>query len=361
MSRKDIQKLAQREGIKANLKSEVIIRDLLKKHPKGVPRLLSPVPKRARNAIVRDEIASRANIQRGAEVRATNSSRRTRAQTSGHAINVSANGDGTIPAPKVGIVATGTANAAPQAAATIESRLVPVRVEDDLVASRKSPNQTVNGSIRRESGAHTAAGLATPPESHTSVSPRVTSPPVNTQSRVGSPATRSIERAQIPSPTPATARPTEARVIQILRHLRVLVDERVSLRHQLTEAQELLIVTEKIRKENVEQLARMRRERKILEQFFMTRLQRDERLHSGDHSWKPDVPGEEEVDYAYVGEVSDGLSSDEYVESDDEVIISGASNAMASDENKSANEDEDEEQMIVSAQHLSIGIPVLSQ
>ncbi|KAI0683024.1 hypothetical protein BC835DRAFT_1311252 [Cytidiella melzeri] len=45
LPRRDIQKLAQREGIKANLKSEDIIAQLVQKFPRGVAKLAAPVPR----------------------------------------------------------------------------------------------------------------------------------------------------------------------------------------------------------------------------------------------------------------------------------------------------------------------------
>ncbi|KAI0339902.1 hypothetical protein BDW22DRAFT_1431384 [Trametopsis cervina] len=52
LSRKDLQKLAQREKIRANLKSETIIKMLINKFPQGVPRLIAPAPKRATRMII---------------------------------------------------------------------------------------------------------------------------------------------------------------------------------------------------------------------------------------------------------------------------------------------------------------------
>ncbi|KAI0347605.1 hypothetical protein BDW22DRAFT_1349625 [Trametopsis cervina] len=148
------------------------------------------------------------------------------------------------------------------------------------------------------------------------------------------------------SPAAPLVRPTEQRIWQILRGLRDLVEEAPKLQQQLAEAQELLIVTEEFRNRNVAKLAAMRKERKILEKFFQTQLQRDERLHNGAHSWRPPVPGGGEEDHAYVAEVSDERSTDNFVGSSSP---SKPSDGPSAGEANREKEGEDEEDGIVSS------------
>ncbi|KAI0347661.1 hypothetical protein BDW22DRAFT_1479600 [Trametopsis cervina] len=449
MSRKDIQKLAQRENIKANLKSETIIQMLVRKYPEGVPPLLPSAPKKAVDPLACVESASVVGDAPGlATISASTShasglpslspftfsmrsmmnvldkSSKDTAGTDADAGVLAGPATTTVaPGSALSFVSTTTHKTEPKTQKCVEAETLasgnvrtsesdagrgnpkgagayakPNRptnsgstVEDrrlieaggregvestEQEASRPSQHLrdaaqrllrdlTATSSAsgrRRPSGPFSAAAtparavqgpsfpggrdiLKSPATAGPSAAPsfpgrrnileptasagpltQADAPSGTTTeegtSGVGRSPLRQVaflgeSESPIRSSSPASlpVRPTEQRMWQILRGLRDLVEEAPKLQQQLAEAQELLVVTEDLRDKNVAKLAAMRKERKVLERFFQTQLQRDERLHNGAHSWRPPVPAGGEGDHAYVAEVSDERSTDNFVES----------------------------------------------
>lgn len=106
--------------------------------------------------------------------------------------------------------------------------------------------------------------------------------------------------------------------------LRKKVGELTYWRNELASAQYVMKQATERNKVIQEKIIVVQKHRKVAERFYMAAVKKDERLHNGAKTWKPQEPGQPERDYSYVAEESEEQDTSDFVADSDESRASGS-------------------------------------
>ncbi|KAI0089658.1 hypothetical protein BDY19DRAFT_943609 [Irpex rosettiformis] len=124
---------------------------------------------------------------------------------------------------------------------------------------------------------------------------------------------------------------TEAQAQDILQKVSQKMHEVDHASRQLEEAKVMLGKTRKRSDIIGEAIRSLRKRRRLVETHYVMILKKDERLHNGTRSWKPQEPGQPEIDHSYIREESDDQDTSDFVESSD-VSLQGCDSMDESDD-----------------------------
>lgn len=134
----------------------------------------------------------------------------------------------------------------------------------------------------------------------------------------GASTSSSFPVRETPSPAPEREGATEAHAKAMLCALMKKVGELTYWRNELANAQYVIKQATERNKAIQEKIVEVQRHRKVAERFYMAALKKDERLHNGAKTWKPQEPGQPERDYSYVAEESEEQDTSDFVADSDE-------------------------------------------
>ncbi|CCL99188.1 uncharacterized protein FIBRA_01203 [Fibroporia radiculosa] len=288
LTRPQIQKLARREGVRANVKTETIIRQLCAKYPSGVPPLEEEKRERRRSSrTLKTEVKKEEETGAISSI-STALSRNSRGK--GKAVD--------RPSASVSRVGHPQTRERP-AEAMLEQpvagpstlygqRVAPGTPTTYVPVQRELSRGATSTDIKTEEQSMHLSAVATPPQ------------PVHAGSQVvfeaqTQPESRPIQgglAAETDAP-PRHALPVEPivgashkGVRVILRELATMVNTEVDFKDQLAEMEMLVDDMDKQLKWADEELEAMQNKRKLVERLYLGRLKEDHTLWDGSHAWR---------------------------------------------------------------------------
>lgn len=125
------------------------------------------------------------------------------------------------------------------------------------------------------------------------------------------------EDSSSPPPSPGAA-PSRKRVRQMGRELTSMTDEMGYLRRRIEDMEFITWMAEEKTAKLERRVAKFRRQRKVLEKYYLPYIAKDERLSNGMRQWMPQMEGDELLDWFFKREQSPDVSDGDIVEADSE-------------------------------------------